>query len=87
MLKYWHIGLTILGILFIMVLIYLLFSTCFDCEKYNNDEEDLKYVEEMFQCKQNPIQPIQRSQSSQLGDEWCMKIIPVKKQRNLISTE
>ena len=49
----WQYGLLILGIVFTMILIYLLVTTCFDVENYNvaEEEEEIKYLEEIFLCE------------------------------------
>ena len=49
----WQYGLLILGIVFTMILIYLLVTTCFDVENYNaaEEQEEIKYLEEIFLCE------------------------------------
>ena len=72
---YLHFIFIMLGILFIMFLIYLLISTCLDCDKYSDYTEDISYIENVVLFEHKLIDPIQQSQPLILGTDLCAQFL------------
>jgi len=85
--EYLHVIVIMLGILLIMFLTYLLISTCLDCDKYNNDKDDISFTEKIVLCEQNLIDSFQRSQPLIPGDELCAQLIPLEIHRNAVTKD
>ena len=85
--EYLFVIVIMLGILLIMFLAYLLISTCLDCDKYNNDQDDISFTEKVVLCDHNLIDSFQRSQLLIPGEELCAQFIPLEIHRNVVTKD